>query len=1023
MHANEQTILNENCRPPVKNRAAIIFSVFPVWFISLFAMGQFTGLPAFKQQVFNSSNGLCNNNIRVIAKDKTGFLWIGTANGLSRFDGHFFTNFFHTPGDSNTLGHNFIQGIICDKSGNIWVLHVLGLSVFDPKTQYFSNYHIRHTYPHFSGTFTAFAEDHNGNLWIGNQNGLGIFNTRQKQYLSPERLNQFIFRAEKGINGNSINGIIKGDKGSIWLNTHSNLFLWDPLRQKTVDYGQPPIQGLNYSFALNDADTTNHILYVSSFTRGLLVFDYQNKAWKQYRSGPEALSTANYDPVRSLQPYHSGIRAYISELGIGFFDPSAGKLSPLLPVPFSHERNMTCLFADSGHLWAGTDNGLFLLTPEKIKLQQISPPNRGQGAFNTVQAHPREPFVYSGNYGNPAVYRLPDSGGLKANLAGITGYLRYFFTDRKGNEWISTEESVFKKAAGAKAWKKIPIGYAESRLREPLPRNFAEDEAGRIWLRIRNAGICRFEEEKQAFIPFEKPGLPQQGIFSGLLYMPATKTLWLSEENTGLYALTGGASKWVNHPLQLAQTPLTPARIVAGVKGEIAFPDPFNGIGIYDPATKTIRLISQKNGLLSNNVSSIEADSEGNFWTFSTEGISKVMAGDFSVVNYRESALAKIQEIACGNDGMVYIAAAEGLYCLNGNLLKAGKTNGRLLINKVEVMGKPYPFVSGFKLPPGNSDIQIFFSYIDLYPARKPAFEYRFETEKDWKSLDERNSISFSRLSPGDYVLTIREKQENNAANWQKLTWSIAKPYWQTSWFLAAVVLVAGALTYYFTQQRISAIREKAALQQKMAETEMAALQAQMNPHFIFNSINCIDAMVQEGDKYNATTYLNKFAKLLRNVLEGSRNATVSLTSDLETLRLYMELECMRMDENFTWEINLPEKVAAADIRVPSLIIQPYVENAILHGIRHLTDKKGRLTVTLDMTEDQLMYTITDNGVGRAFSRSVQHRPHKSFGLDITRERIEHFNNNKGGKVTINDLVNEKSEALGTEVKVWLPLN
>jgi LytS/YehU family sensor histidine kinase len=125
----------------------------------------------------------------------------------------------------------------------------------------------------------------------------------------------------------------------------------------------------------------------------------------------------------------------------------------------------------------------------------------------------------------------------------------------------------------------------------------------------------------------------------------------------------------------------------------------------------------------------------------------------------------------------------------------------------------------------------------------------------------------------------------------------------------------------------------------------MAALRAQMNPHFIFNSINCIDAMVQEGDKYNATTYLNKFAKLLRNVLEGSRYSTVALSSDLETLRLYLELECMRMDENFTWTIDVSNDVTAADIRVPSLIIQPYVENAILHGLRHLTNKRGQVLV------------------------------------------------------------------------------
>jgi hypothetical protein len=425
---------------------------------------------------------------------------------------------------------------------------------------------------------------------------------------------------------------------------------------------------------------------------------------------------------------------------------------------------------------------------------------------------------------------------------------------------------------------------------------------------------------------------------------------------------------------------------------------------------------------LSNNVSSIDTDAEGNFWTYSNEGISKIMGSDFSVANYRHPGLVKMQEIACGNDGMVYVASAEGLYRFNGNLLQPYRPSGKLLINKVEVMGKPFPFGNAIYLPPGKSEIQISFSYIELYPGNQPAFEYRFEKDPEWKSLGERNMISFSRLSPGSYTLTIREKQENNPAQWQKLSWTIGKPFWQTTVFLGAALLITGMLVYFFTQRRINAIREKAALQQKMAETEMAALQAQMNPHFIFNSINCIDAMVQEGDKYNATTYLNKFAKLLRNVLEGSRNTTVSLTSDIETLRLYIELECMRMDETFSWQIDLPDEVAAADIRVPSLIIQPYVENAILHGLRHLSGKKGALNVKVRLNGEVLCYQITDNGVGREYARNIQKTQHTSVGLDITRERIEHFNQNNRGSVTIADLINEEGEPEGTEVNVLLPL-
>lgn len=1023
MHPTETIKKKRVTRPGYKKSGCKVFWILPWVLVCIHAIGQTVEIPEFKQQVFNSANGLCNSNVRVITKDQTGYLWIGTANGLSRFDGHYFTNFFHTPGDSNSLGHNFIQGILCAADGKIWVLHVLGISLFNPENQYFTNFPIHQVYPHFSGGFSSFAEGYDGQIWLGNQNGLAVFNTRQKRYLNTKQLNQFLFRTGNGLEGTSINGIAKGENGRIWFNSYNRIFTWDPAHQQTLEINYLPLPGLNSSLAINYVDTVKGNLYFGTFNKGLVVYHYKTNQWENYRTGPESLSTGNYDPVRSLQPYNKNLDSYISELGIGFFDKEAGKLVPLEPVPFSNERVMLCLLADSNNLWAGTDNGLFLLTNEKIKPENITPANRNNGAFNTVQVQQDQPFIYSGNYGLPVVYRMPAKGGLKTDLKGVAGYMRYFFKSSSGAEWLSTEDAIFRKIPGSEAWKKVPLDIPGKQPSALLPRNFAEDSKGTIWVRIRNAGICRFDSLKQAFVEYPAPRLPNNSIYSGLLYLAATNTIWLSEENTGLYALNPGKGGWQHHPLRLANTPLTPARIVAGRDGTIVFPDPFNGIGIYFPESGKIRLISQKDGLLSNNVSSIDADKEGNLWTFSTEGISKIKGKDFSVANYQQPDLVKIQEIACGSDNMVYVATAEGLFRFNGNLLNPQKTEGILEINKVEVMGRPWPFAEKFTLAPGMSDIEVQFSYIDLYSGRTPLFEYRFENETEWKSLGERNRISFSRLSPGAYTLTIREKHEINPAKWQNLSWTIDKPFWQTNGFIAAGLLISGLLVYFFTQRRITAIREKAALQQKMAETEMAALQAQMNPHFIFNSINCIDAMVQEGDKYNATTYLNKFAKLLRNVLEGSRNATVSLTNDLETLRLYMELECMRMDENFDWQIELPDEVATADIRVPSLIIQPYVENAILHGLRHLSGKKGNLKVKVGLIGDVLSYQITDNGVGRAFAKNIQKTQHTSFGLDITRERIEHFNLNNRGSVTITDLKNEKGEPEGTEVKVLLPLN
>src|SRR6185436_2191822 len=157
---------------------------------------------------------------------------------------------------------------------------------------------------------------------------------------------------------------------------------------------------------------------------------------------------------------------------------------------------------------------------------------------------------------------------------------------------------------------------------------------------------------------------------------------------------------------------------------------------------------------------------------------------------------------------------------------------------------------------------------------------------------------------------------------------------------------IAG-ITTWLVRRRIAAIRNEADLKHRIAETEMMALRAQMNPHFIFNCINSIDALIQSNDKYHATVYLNKFAKLIRNILDSSKQNTVPLSKDLETLKLYIDLEQFRNENKFTAEITADDSLLQEDYKVPALIVQPYVENAILHGLRNRTDNEGRLSVTV----------------------------------------------------------------------------
>ena len=236
----------------------------------------------------------------------------------------------------------------------------------------------------------------------------------------------------------------------------------------------------------------------------------------------------------------------------------------------------------------------------------------------------------------------------------------------------------------------------------------------------------------------------------------------------------------------------------------------------------------------------------------------------------------------------------------------------------------------------------------------------------------------------------------------------------------AVLLLIAGC--WLLVRRRIKNIRHEAELKQKIAETEMMALRAQMNPHFIFNCINSIDAMIQSNDKYQATVYLNKFAKLIRNILDSSKQNLVPLSKDIETLQVYVDLEMFRNENKFKAEINADAQLLRDDYQVPPLIIQPYVENAILHGLRQRDDNNGKLVVTIQKQNGTLTYEIMDNGVGRTKNPvSSPIKKTNGYGMQISEDRVRLFNKEEKASVVIRDL-HENDQSSGTCVTVQLKI-
>jgi LytS/YehU family sensor histidine kinase len=211
-----------------------------------------------------------------------------------------------------------------------------------------------------------------------------------------------------------------------------------------------------------------------------------------------------------------------------------------------------------------------------------------------------------------------------------------------------------------------------------------------------------------------------------------------------------------------------------------------------------------------------------------------------------------------------------------------------------------------------------------------------------------------------------------------------------------------------------------------LAEYQLIGLKAQMNPHFIFNCLNSIQKYVLDHDSKQAYTYMAKFSKLIRYVLDISDKTFVALSDELELVKIYAELEQLRFSKKFDFIIDIEESIKIDEVMIPSMLIQPYLENAIWHGIMNLPeDTEGVVKIKVNNEDDNLEIIIEDNGIGRAKAKLIKQKTHQSKGLSINEKRIEAINyllkfNN--ASVEIIDLFDPNNIAIGTKVVIKLPI-
>jgi len=437
--------------------------------------------------------------------------------------------------------------------------------------------------------------------------------------------------------------------------------------------------------------------------------------------------------------------------------------------------------------------------------------------------------------------------------------------------------------------------------------------------------------------------------------------------------------------------------------------------------------VTTSDGLSSNMIENVYADDRDNIWVGTLEGLNKVQRINEDSVFVKQFTVHhgmpsnEINRVKTWGEH-VWVATTKGLVHFKDHTTLNEQTTPPIFEN---ILVNNEALDSSHTLQFSHRENNFIFNYltIDYHQNGKVPYRYRLlPAQADW-TFTEFRSINFSALQSGDYTFEVQSQNEDGF--WSTSTsfdFEIHPPFWQTWWFLTIVASILGFIAFRLYKYRTNQIRHEAAMDKQITELERSALRAQMNPHFIFNCLNSISSFINKGDKVSANSYLATFAKLIRAALNHSMSNKVSLEDELQLLENYIKMEQLRFDHRFDYNIQMDEDLDPFGIEIPPMMVQPFIENAIIHGLAK-KEGKGKIDLHCNLQNGELNITITDNGVGIEQSKTQKAASapeRKSVGMTITQKRLELINANN--EITVKELKGENGEISGTQVILKIKL-
>ena len=986
-------------------------------------------------------------------QDNRGFLWLGTREGLNCFDGYRFKNFFSEKDPAAGLADNFVSDLLEYQPGQLLIATANGLSVLNTFTGNFENDKIKFSSLRAGAgvLIGSLFKDKSGKIWINHSGELDVLDSN---------LN-YIHRFTDLPWAQSIKGIrlrahamMQDKQERLWLpGDTTGIQILDVAAKQIYNSKNNPF---NYPFLTKEftrslmLDEINNCLWYGPWGKGLIKYDFKTSRTEQIRLGNAKL---NEDKSVNAIRLASSNKIFCLT-GTNFFEVNT---SNYLYNPVNLNGNKqnnstpdiifhTIFYSSDNQYWVGASNGLWQLKNEESFLRKLTinlnPENSEEPISTGIGISPNGKlyvgFALDGLVEieqNRSDYQIYDLNKIsQANITRI-------YADDEGPVWIGTTSGLLQFDPVTKKFTKPALLPPDLDTGHIASINKNTD--GTLWVSTRGAfGVWRRKKDSRLFERIDNDVLKK---FSSLgINSRISEFIEDDKKNTWMISRLGGGiirynesnNQWLYFPEKRESKAL-----LADIGLEYINPGKNNNLWIIDVLGNglieyyylkdSIVKYTRNDGLPSSIIRSVCNDEKDNLWIATDYGLSLFDKNKHKVIStayYTHSDKSVYHRLLYDKfSGNIIVVLNNNLFFFNeASTLSFADAQPVPLIEDLFVNNVKTAITNEIiKLNSSQKNITIAFTAVQYLNANKIKFAYRLDgADNDWKQSDAARTANYSLLSPGNYRFFLKTTDANGkwGPEHKLVEFTIVPQFWQTYWFKISAVLLLIAGCWLLVRRRIKNIRHEAELKQKIAETEMMALRAQMNPHFIFNCINSIDAMIQSNDKYQATVYLNKFAKLIRNILDSSKQNLVPLSKDIETLQLYVDLEMFRNENKFKAEINADAQLLRDDYQVPPLIIQPYVENAILHGLRQRDDNNGKLVVTIQKQNGTLTYEIMDNGVGRTKNPvSSPIKKTNGYGMQISEDRVRLFNKEEKASVVIRDL-HENDQSSGTCVTVQLKI-